>query len=102
MTGVGNACTETSGRRVKERATECPRQDARRRSRKRARKSLEAGTPRKAAQIQPSQRTDPRSLQRGLLILVALGLQQGRSFRLVDENGTAQPFVPYEEGLVGR
>ncbi|CAM9128397.1 unnamed protein product, partial [Laminaria digitata] len=36
------------------------------------------------------------------LLLVVSGLREGAGFRLVDENGTATPFVPYEQGFVGR
>lgn len=37
-----------------------------------------------------------------VLLLAATGVRQAQGFRLVDENGTAVPFVPYEQGFVGR
>lgn len=36
------------------------------------------------------------------LLQTAIGIRQTRGFRLVDENGTTIPFVPYEQGFVGR
>eukprot|EP00903_Cladosiphon_okamuranus_P013586 g12653.t2 len=33
---------------------------------------------------------------------MAIGIRQARGFRLVDENGTTVPFMPYEQGFVGR
>lgn len=37
-----------------------------------------------------------------VLLQTAIGIKQARGFRLVDENGTTVPFVPYEQGFVGR
>lgn len=37
-----------------------------------------------------------------VLLQTAVGIKQARGFRLVDENGTTVPFVPYEQGFVGR
>lgn len=37
-----------------------------------------------------------------VLLQIAIGIRQARGFRLVDENGTTVPFVPYEQGFVGR
>lgn len=43
------------------------------------------------------------SLRRlALVLLTAAGVKQAQGFRLVDDNGTALPFVPYEQGFVGR
>lgn len=50
------------------------------------------------------QRVDARRPPRRVLLLLvmAVGLLGGGScFRLVDENGT-EPFIPYEQGFVGR
>lgn len=54
------------------------------------------------------QRRQPRGenarFQRLMLVLLqaATGIRQARGFRVVDENGTSLPFVPYEQGFVGR
>lgn len=37
-----------------------------------------------------------------LVLLTATRVKQVQGFRLVDENGTILPFVPYEQGFVGR
>ena len=37
-----------------------------------------------------------------VLLHIAFAVRQAQGFRLVDENGTAVPFVPYEQGFVGR
>lgn len=43
------------------------------------------------------------SLRRLVMVLLsAAGVKQAQGFRLVDDNGTALPFVPYEQGFVGR
>ncbi|CAM9524028.1 unnamed protein product, partial [Hapterophycus canaliculatus] len=42
-----------------------------------------------------------RQLASGLL-LAAATIEQSQGFRLVDENGSTIPFVPYEQGFVGR
>lgn len=51
---------------------------------------------------QPRQQNDFLRCLMLVLLQTAIGIRQAQGFRLVDENGTTVPFVPYEQGFVGR
>lgn len=61
-----------------------------------------SGGPQQPQQQRQQQRPRVRCRQLALLVAVVSLLKEGAGFRLVDENGTAAPFVPYEQGFVGR
>lgn len=61
------------------------------------------GSSARMARISSASTTELRYLRLALVLLqIYVGVKQAQGFRLVDENGTTIPFVPYEKGFVGR